>query len=178
MELYNKAIKYIALKKNKPELIKLDIWKRSEFPIIIKKKGYISKRDMSKIIQWKLTRGKMRPLQKLFKTNSSEDCKKTSKLCLQLLSEKKYIEALVSLTILHGIGIATSSAILSSLVPNELPFMCDEVIERVTTNKSYTLNVYLKVRTYLKKMAKKYDNHFTAESVGMLIWSMKTLKMN
>lgn len=173
-----KALNLIVIKKNKPELIKLDLWKRNDFPMSVKKRGYITKKDMSKILDWKLTRGKMRPLQKLFETNSSEDCKKASKLCLQLLYEKKYIEALVSLTILHGIGIATSSAILSSLVPNELPFMSDEVIECVTENKVYTLNVYLKVRTYLKKMEKKYDNHFTAESVGMLIWSMKTLKMN
>ena len=168
MELYNKAIKYIALKKNKPELIKLDLWKRTEFPMVVKKNGYITKRDMSKIIQWKLTRGKMRPLQKLFETNSPEDCKKTSKLCLQLLSEKKYIEALLSLTILHGIGIATSSAILSSLVPDELPFMSDEVLKCVTENKKYTVKVYLK----------KLGDDFTTESAGMLIWAMKTLKMN
>jgi hypothetical protein len=178
MELYNKALKFIAIKKNKLELIKLDHWKRVTFPLTVKKKGYISKKDMSKILDWKLIRGKMRPLKKLFENNSSEDCKKASKLCLQLLSEKKYIEALVSLTTLKGIGIATSSAILSSLVPNELPFMSDEVIECVTENKKYTLKVYLNVRDYLKELAKKYDNDFTAESVGMLLWSMKTLKLN
>jgi hypothetical protein len=169
-----KALKLISIKKNKPYLIELDKWKRVIFPLNVKKKGYISKKDMSKILDWKLTRGKMRPLQKLFENNSSEDCKKASRLCLQLLSEKKYIEALVSLTTLRGIGIATSSAILSSLVPDELPFMSDEVIECVTENKKYTLKIYINVRDYLKK----YDNDFTAESAGMLIWSMKTLKMN
>jgi hypothetical protein len=173
-----KALKQIAIKKNKHYLIELDYWKRVTFPIIVKNKGYISKKNMSKILDWKLTRGKMRPLQKLFETNSSEDCKKASRLCLKLLSEKKYIEALVSLTALKAVGIATSSAILSSLVPNELPFMSDEVIDCVTENKKYTLKVYLKVRDYLKELAKKYDNDFTAESAGMLTWSMKTLKMN
>ncbi|KAM6543347.1 hypothetical protein CsatB_007794 [Cannabis sativa] len=114
---------------NKPHLVSLDDYYRNELPPLLhqrKPNPYITTSELSKLMQWKLTRGKWRPRLLDFVSGLDDDLvKSASEKGFQSLPNVS--KALSELTVLKGVGPATASAILAAYAPDVAPFMSDEV---------------------------------------------------
>nr|GMD96430.1 Ena/VASP-like protein [Ipomoea batatas] len=114
---------------NKPNLLSLDAFYRNELPLLLRQRNptpYLTTSDLTKLMQWKLTRGKWRP--RLLDFVSSLDdavVKSASQAAFQSLPD--VLKAVSELTVLKGVGPATASAVLAAYAPDVAPFMSDEV---------------------------------------------------
>ncbi|CAK9173879.1 unnamed protein product [Ilex paraguariensis] len=162
---------------NKPNLVALDDFYRNELPSLILERNpspYITTTDISKLMQWKLTRGKWRPRLLDFVSALDEDVVKSA-------SEKAFTslpdvsKAVSELTVLKGVGPATASAILAAYAPDIAPFMSDEaMVAALGNSKDYTLKQYVvfvdKLQAKAKELSTKGDL-FTPSDVERALWS-------
>lgn len=72
----------------KKGLVALDKWWRHELAPTIKGRplALMTLAELSRVMKWKLTRGKMRPLQKLIDSNSEEDVQRLSSQAFDVVS--------------------------------------------------------------------------------------------
>ena len=167
---YDNIIKKVAISKKKyPLFIELDHFYRFELPKNIKQKGYLELDELSKIMQYKLIRGKMRPLQKRIDNNDPNIVKSCTKKAIKLLDDGKWIDGLkVMIDELDGVGIATASYIAALVRPDLCPIMSDEIIQLFSNDKIvYSLAVYKKIQ---KKLFVKITNLNLKNSV--FSWNM------
>ncbi|XP_077233928.1 DNA binding protein isoform X2 [Tasmannia lanceolata] len=144
---------------NKPNLIQLDDFYRDQLPLLLHQrnpKPYITKSELSKLMQWKLTRGKWRPRLLNFVSSLDETLVESS-------SQKAFkslpdiTKAISHLTLLKGVGPATASAVLAAYAPEIAPFMSDEaMVAAIGNSKEYTLKQYIIFSEKLQKKAKLY----------------------
>ncbi|KAJ9560316.1 hypothetical protein OSB04_005476 [Centaurea solstitialis] len=142
---------------NKPDLISLDNFYCKELPPLLHQRNpnpHITTPELSKLMQWKLTRGKWRPRLLDFVSSLDEEVVKTA-------SEKAFTslpdvsKAISELTVLKGVGPATASAILAAYAPHLAPFMSDEaMVAALGNSKQYTLKQYLLFVDKLEAKAK------------------------
>ena len=195
LKSYESAISKISQQKNKPELIHLDKFWRVELreAILSRDPKHITLEEISKVMKWKLIRGKARPLQKLVDSNPASAVIADSTKALEQLSLghwQKAIEAIsnlkgsipncnppININYFHsGIGVATATAVLSCMAPDLVPFMADEAIEAATNLKrDYTLKTYCAVRSSLVEKARELGDRWTAELVGRALWAKSVL---
>lgn len=113
----------------KPNLISLDDFYRKELPNILHQRDpnpYITTDELSKLMQWKLARGKWRPRLLSFVSSLDDDAvRDTSRQAFAALPDVS--KAVSKLTVLKGVGPATASALLAVYAPDVAPFMSDEV---------------------------------------------------
>ncbi len=71
----------------KKNLVELDQWWRNSLAPVIRGRTppYITRSELSHVMKWKLTRGKMRPLQKLVDSNSDADVQALSLEAFQIV---------------------------------------------------------------------------------------------
>lgn len=114
---------------NKPNLISLDDFYRNQLPSLIHHRNpnpYIDTAELSKLMQWKLTRGKWRPrLLDFVSSLDDSSVKSASEKAFKSLPD--LTKAVSELTVLKGVGPATASAVLAAYAPDVAPFMSDEV---------------------------------------------------
>ncbi|KAL5699678.1 hypothetical protein ACHQM5_030549 [Ranunculus cassubicifolius] len=114
---------------------------------------HITKSDLIKLMQWKLSRGKWQPRLLDFVTNLDESVvKSASEKAFRAMTEDVG-KAIEELTVLKGVGPATASAVLAAFASEIAPFMSDEVMVAALGNsKDYTLKQYL---VFAKKLQEK-----------------------
>ncbi|XP_057973249.1 uncharacterized protein LOC131161480 [Malania oleifera] len=161
----------------KPNLVSLDDFYRNQLPLLISQRNpnpFITTPELSKLMQWKLTRGKWRP--RLLDYVSSLDeslVKSASQKAFQSLPDIS--KAVSELTVLKGVGPATASAVLAAYVPDVAPFMSDEaMLVALGHSKDYTLKQYLIFAKKLQGKAKELSSEgdsFTPSDVERALWS-------
>ncbi|PON65570.1 DNA binding protein [Parasponia andersonii] len=162
---------------NKPNLVSLDDYYRNQLPPLLQHrnpKPYITTSELSKLMQWKLTRGKWRPRLLDFVSGLDEDLvQSASQKGFQALPDIS--KALSELTVLKGVGPATASAILAAYAPHVAPFMSDEAMEAALGNsKDYTAKQYLLFAKKLQTKAEELSSEemtLTPSDVERALWS-------
>ncbi|XP_038704622.1 uncharacterized protein LOC120000562 isoform X2 [Tripterygium wilfordii] len=162
---------------SKPNLVSFDEFYRSELPSLLHQRNpnpYITTPELSKLMQWKLSRGKWRPrLLDFVSSLDDELVKSASEKAFQSLPDIS--KAVNALTVLKGVGPATASAILAAYAPDVAPFMSDEaMVAALGHSKDYTLKQYLlfvdKLQTKAKELSSTGDS-LTPSDVEMALWS-------
>ncbi|CAA7393778.1 unnamed protein product [Spirodela intermedia] len=161
---------------HKPELLPLDDFYQNQLPLLLKQRDpepYMSKPELSKLMQWKLSRGKWRPrLQDFVSKLEETQVESASRRAFGALPDLS--KAISELTTLKGVGPATASAVLAAYAPDLGPFMSDEAMMAALGNKEYTLKQYLAFARKLQKKAKELTEEgcpFTASDVERALWS-------
>ena len=109
------------------------------------------------MVNWKLTRGKFRPLMGQVRRNSEETVKAATSSALtecEALEQSPPVSQLRSIVqnlsaALKGVGPATASALVAHVRPQDFPFMADEALEGVGLERKYTLPHYFAFREKL-----------------------------
>lgn len=128
----------------KPQLIELDHWMLSELPSVLSSRNpvFMTQAELSKLMKWKLMKGKWRPRLQQFVDGLGEDLvTSTTWAAFKLAGAGKPLRALEALCELKGVGPATASAILSAL-HFDLPFMSDEAMNACLSAREYTVPAF------------------------------------
>lgn len=188
LSLYNEAVLCVFTKRKKLDVIHLDNFYRNELPILVKSREneHIILDELCKIMEWKIIRGKFRPLLKLVSSNNNNDVINASISSFKYAKNGNLKLAIDELSTLKGIGPATASAILSSIYPNLFPFMADEVIESTNQSREYTLSTYLIMQDLLLLKSNELTNEtnekellqiWTPEDVGKSLWTVAMISI-
>eukprot|EP00730_Choanoeca_flexa_P005297 TRINITY_DN11920_c0_g7_i1.p1 TRINITY_DN11920_c0_g7~~TRINITY_DN11920_c0_g7_i1.p1 ORF type:complete len:227 (+),score=42.88 TRINITY_DN11920_c0_g7_i1:34-714(+) len=120
-----------------------DQWLWHDLPKEVEKqKGSLIHKQLVKIMEWKLSRGKSRPLLKrLRESNTPDSVKKISAQAFALAEEGDIKGAIETLCKLSYVGPATASAIMAPLYSKHVAFMSDELmaIAPSVSPDSYTM---------------------------------------
>eukprot|EP00897_Mesotaenium_endlicherianum_P007256 jgi/Mesen1/6559/ME000334S05897 len=135
----------------------LDIWYRETFPAEIAataENPHMTKKQLSKLMEWKLSRGTWRPRLLAFVASlSEEEVVEQSTKAFAALPDVK--AAVNHLAVLKGVGPATASAILAAYAPQHAPFMSDEALQVAMGEAKYTLPFYLQFAAKLTAKAQE-----------------------
>lgn len=139
---------------------------------------YLNKEDLLKLFNWKITRGKFRPLINQVKKNDENPVQEHTRQAFQFVDKhpsniKGAIEAMSK--DLKGIGPATASAILAAHRPDLFPFYADEPVLAFLGSKPaggipYTVSAYVKFQDAMVKKAQLLGGGITAEDVARALW--------
>lgn len=163
--------------KNVKQLVSDDNFWRFDLSNKIDDKGFISGKELSRVVRWKLARGKWRPLQKMVDGNKNAEVVKASRNAFKSLSENLIDQALKDLCVLRGIGPATASAVLAAASPDRVPFLADEAYEAVPGfgQRKYTAKAFKEFRGALEghavKLSSLDDMKWSPELVGRALWA-------
>jgi hypothetical protein len=166
---YSDSIRFIEIQKKleKGKLLELDTFVQN-----LESKEEINKDDLIKIFTWKITRGKFRPLINQINKNNDNDIKRISRSAFTMIREKKWENGIKILSELKGVGVATSTAFFA-IDKNNIPFMCDEVLEAITGSRDYKLSSYSLLRKEL--ISKGSLIGLTASDLCQALWSHSVL---
>ncbi|XP_062508344.1 uncharacterized protein LOC134184625 [Corticium candelabrum] len=184
LKQYERVLETKAEKSRKrQEMVYLDNWFQKELPSIILQRDpkHVTRDELIRLMEWKLTRGKFRPrLSQLVKENSEELVVEVSTNALKKAAVDLKA-AIIDLTRLKAVGPATASAVLCAGAPDVAPFLADESAAAVSgLNKvEYTLPYYLEyAKTVCDKAEdlKKQDPEYgwNAHKVELSLWTFKT----
>jgi len=111
----------------------LERWWRGEYVSKVRRNGELDMKDLEKIMMWKISHSKWRPLLNgIRQKNKSSDVKKhTSKALQEMKSDgREHLKAAIdALTKLKYVGPVTATAILAPLFPSRVAYACDEALE-------------------------------------------------
>lgn len=168
----------------KERLAELDRWFQTELPVSIsgRDKPYLSKDDLVKLVDWKLTRGKWRPRLLDFAKQQAagvvEQASEAAFAALQKGTDAGAKEALDTLAKLKGVGPATASAALAA-ASDQVPFMSDEALETVVGGRNYTVKEFLllhqRVKDKASALSKASGRQWTAREVEKALWAADIL---
>jgi hypothetical protein len=150
--------RFFGLQK-KAELPALDTWLTAELPVMVRGRAgsggklHISQPELSRIMKWKLMKGRMRPLQKRIDALRDADVVAASSAAFKHAAGGREKAAIEALTVLGGVGPATATAVLAPLFPQLIAFMSDEALEAVLGSREYTLAEGLALSKALREFA-------------------------
>ena len=202
LERYEEAVAFKAARspnKTTKGLKNLDKWVRDWRPSA----NGISADELQRCVEWKLKRGKFRPLMAQVASNSDAVVRGASAEAFTAAAARQTggtgaaairRAALTALSEpLKGVGPATASAILARFDPDLFPFMADEAMEAVPGHgaREYSLSRYEKFAAALCKRAKQLQEQgssslssssaessppqWTAGAVSTALWSVAIL---
>ena len=171
---YNAIISYLA-KNKKNNIIELENIYRNSYVTTINNRTpkYLIKDDLINVMEWKLARGKYRPLLKLLKTNTEDEIINISTSAFKLVEDNKDILAIKKLSELKAVGPATATAILCQFYPR-IPFMDDFTLEKIIGKKEYSIKGFIELQNKLIIKSEEFnnndDNFWTPDKISTLIF--------
>lgn len=180
---YDKAIEVVSRERKLGSRLKeVDQWLLHHYPVLVESRGadkYITLDELVRIMEWKLSRGKDRPmLMSYIKQNSNSCVLSISRASFILVSKGNWLEGVKKMAELKGVGPATASAILTPVFPNTLVFMADEVLEASTGKKrEYTLKAYERVREVIYQKSADMGDTWSMDKIGRAMWAAGILSL-
>jgi hypothetical protein len=184
---YDQALRALSSERSLgSKLFDLDRWISEAYPELLANRTpmFITRSELESIMQWKLSRGKDRPmLMSLIRQNSPAAVEITSREAFQLVEAGSSMEGLKKLTELKGVGPATASAIMTPIFPDKFVFMSDEVLEASTNKKrDYTMKSYettLRVMKELQRSLREIEkgDDWNLDKLGKAMWAAGTLSV-
>ncbi|KAH9129140.1 hypothetical protein AeMF1_000795 [Aphanomyces euteiches] len=157
-------------------LRELEKWYQNELPALVQQQGHIMQPQLSKLMQWKLSKGKWRPrLQSFVDGLPKKDVEDLSRKAFAACRKKAYKEAITEISSLKGVGPATASAVIAAFDP-AVPFMGDEALNAlsgVIGARQYTLPHFMRFLDALQAKAKVLSSSneaWTAQRVQLCLW--------
>jgi hypothetical protein len=120
---YHEAVTLVSDAKKKLELIDHDHWLWKDFPEAVSQRSpeLITKEELTRIMSWKLLRGKNRPtLLSLIRQNEESTVRTVTINAIQQLRSGDWLEALKLLTELRGVGPGVYSSLALALLISKL----------------------------------------------------------
>jgi hypothetical protein len=105
---------------------------------------------------------------KLINSNTDDDVKRISRQAFEKIRNKDWKAGINILSGLKGVGCATATSFFS-IDKDNIPFMCDEVLEAITGDRDYKLPSYLVMRERLVSKAALVN--MTASDLCQALWS-------
>ncbi|POM58444.1 Hypothetical protein PHPALM_36906 [Phytophthora palmivora] len=143
----------------KSDLVELDAWYLTSFPSILRTREpepHMTQQELTRLMEWKLKKGKWRPqLMKFVSGLSESDVKQASLDAFKKLKGGDLRAATEALCVLKGVGPATASAVLAAY-DESVPFMADEALEAIAGiigPRKYTLPHFLSFAEQLRAKA-------------------------
>lgn len=121
-------------------------------------------------MQWKLGRGKFRPLMARLQGNSEADVVQCTKAAFQRrpLTPKARVNALTQLA---AVGPATASAFLEAFDSTQFAFFADEAVDATGIGRDYTLQRFLDFNALMVEKARDLGGTWTPALVSRALWS-------
>lgn len=180
--------------KTSADLVQLDSWYRTDLRNEVHRRRatsgdeaeaetWLARDELSKLMQWKLARGKWRPrLQDMVGINAPEVIRASTS---SASVNDDHEAALKELSQLKAVGPATASAILALWYPDSEPFMSDEGLDYAAalgpgesgkkSKREYTVKAW---RTYKEEMLdrKEWEKWDSVEELEKALWSWAVLR--
>ncbi|ETV81749.1 hypothetical protein H257_05341 [Aphanomyces astaci] len=156
----------------------LEKWFHAELPLLVRAQGYITQSQLSKLMQWKLSKGKWRPrLQSFVDALTDKQVQDLSTKAFVACTKKSYREATAVLSELKGVGPATASAVLAAFDP-AVPFMGDEALNALTSEigaRQYTLPHFVRFLDTVQAKASALNESITDD--GGHVWTAQQVQL-
>lgn len=155
-------------------LIELDRRYRDELGVALAQRHppTLEAADLELVTVWKMRRGEWRPRNLfLVQSNPPETIRRVGQKAFGQVDNPR--AALDELCTLAGVGAATASAVLAAFRPDLYPFL-DEVVGAAMPEcgePKFTVAYYLRYATALRERAVALGGAWTAQGVGMALWS-------
>lgn len=188
---YDKGIAQVSAGKKQrsteTDLETLDNWLRSGWPGDGTSFG-LSKSSLDKVAQWKLTRGKWRPLLPKIRGNSEAAVKKKSwsaamealdkalLLLLVLLLQSWHCHQDLMVLDLPQLRLCSSQVLAPCF--EDVPFMSDEALDAAGCPRKYDIKTYGIFAARLVEKAASLGKGWTAEKVGRALWACSVLMIS
>ncbi|ETV96347.1 hypothetical protein H310_10508 [Aphanomyces invadans] len=159
----------------------LEKWFHTDLPPLVQAQGYITQPQLSKLMEWKLSKGKWRPrLQSFVDALPDKQVRELSKKAFDACKKKSYRDATATLSELKGVGPATASAVLAAFDP-AVPFMGDEALNALTSvigARQYTLPHFVRFLDTMQAKATSLNESvsqddgtkWTAQKIQLCLW--------
>ena len=159
--------------KDTEKFIALDFW----YQTLDISRGYITQPELVKIMEWKLTRGKMRPLLGKIESLSNDVVQNATFNGLNQLKVLIDINTIITALDfickpLNGVGPATASAILARY-SQSIPFMSDAGLMAVNGECKYTMASY---KQYYNGITTKV-NQLNSDRQSNWLWTSRDVEL-
>ncbi|XP_078274374.1 uncharacterized protein LOC144604109 isoform X3 [Rhinoraja longicauda] len=138
---------------------------------------FLTRAELVQLMEWKLTRGKFRPmLQKMVASNPEDSVASCTRKAFKLLPDVS--AAIQELTKLKAVGPATASAVLVAGAPHDAAFMADEAVESIAglAPIKYTLKHYILYLDKVRECAEQLNtsdlvSDWTPHKIEQCLWT-------
>ena len=142
----------------------------------LKAAGEMSKADLTLVMSFKLTRGKMRPLMRFVDAAADGNVRERSREALGALDTKDCEPAFEAFKPLAGVGVATASLVFAA-VDDRFCIMSDELLEVATRapahGKTYDFAAYEALLGEASRKAADLGGDWTPRDVELAVYSAR-----
>jgi len=184
LKKYDEAVLIKSKKKQggNAEFIKEDKWINNDMPREVNERGFMTRDELIRLMNWKLHHGKFRgTLKGNIQKNTAASVQSISKITVDMMkkvnadtesiSEESKKNAIKQFSKLVSVGPATASAFLSFMYPKNFAFMSDEPLEAITGRREWKLNEYLSYNEIVIEISEQFnDENITPLQIEKALW--------
>jgi hypothetical protein len=161
----------VLLRYGGTDLANKDRYWREELPQALLQKNFMSQRELERLMEWKLSRGKWRPLIGYIRALSETEVEAATKKGCKLLKSGKISAALDAFITLRGVGPATASGIMAA-ADGTIPFMSDEaMMASMSGRKEYSAPFFKEYLGVIRGRAAALGGGWDSSAVEKALWS-------